>query len=162
MARRQWSDVDLTARSLLIRRTKGNKPLAIPLFDAALAVVESLDSRDSSEWLFPALRGGEGHMAGVQAVWKRVRERAGIMDGGACIHALRHSLASWLIQGGASTATVQRALNHSSIAVTQRYLHHDHTALSAVLEANAARMPSLAGPVAAVQPAPPATGELDA
>ena len=39
------------------------------------------------------------------------------------IHDLRHSFASWLIQGGVPVEEVRRLLGHTSIQTTQRYAH---------------------------------------
>jgi integrase len=42
---------------------------------------------------------------------------------GVRIHDLRHSHASWLLNGGADLAVVRDRLGHSNITVTSRYLH---------------------------------------
>ena len=39
------------------------------------------------------------------------------------IHDLRHTYASWLLQGGASLSEVAQVMGHSSITVTTRYAH---------------------------------------
>ena len=38
-------------------------------------------------------------------------------------HDLRHTAASWMVQGGAGLYSVQKILGHSSIRTTQRYAH---------------------------------------
>jgi integrase len=38
-------------------------------------------------------------------------------------HTLRHTFASWLVQGGADIYSVQKLMRHKSIVMTQRYAH---------------------------------------
>ena len=53
----RWENVDLKENIVTIPRTKRgeNHPLVIPLTPNARTIVESLESRGKSEWLFPSL-----------------------------------------------------------------------------------------------------------
>ena len=53
--------------------------------------------------------------------WMKARDAAGFPD--TRFHDLRHTMASWLIQNGASMAVVRDILGHSNITVTDRYSH---------------------------------------
>lgn len=53
--------------------------------------------------------------------WTAACERAGL--GHVRVHDIRHSYASWLLQGGVSLAEVGRLLGHESPTTTQRYAH---------------------------------------
>jgi site-specific recombinase XerC len=46
-----------------------------------------------------------------------------LKHGKATVHSLRHTNASWLVQGGAELQEVMANHGHSSITMTQRYAH---------------------------------------
>jgi integrase len=69
-------------------------------------------------------------------VWAPALKRAGIS--GVTPHDLRHSHASWLLNGGADLQVVKDRLGHSNISVTSRYLHTLPTAGDQALAALAA------------------------
>jgi integrase len=68
-------------------------------------------------WLFPGARNAElpAHAATVARYWRSVRDNIGV---GYRWHHLRHFYASGLIRAGCDVMTVQRALGHSSAAIT--------------------------------------------
>mgnify|MGYP003391771654 CR=1 FL=1 len=53
--------------------------------------------------------------------WDSARKKAGLPD--VRIHDLRHSFASFLINGGQSIYTVMKLLGHTQLKTTQRYSH---------------------------------------
>ena len=57
----------------------------------------------------------------VTVYFKKIGERCGMR---LTCHVLRHTHTTWAVKAGASMASVSRHLGHSSIAVTETYLHH--------------------------------------
>ncbi len=111
---------------------KGNRERIVPAGGVAMEWLEkffekgrsALLGRSVSSYLFPA-RAGK-HMS-RQRFWQILRKyaiAAGI-DGPVYPHALRHSFATHLLEGGADLRTVQMLLGHSDITTTQIYTHLD-------------------------------------
>ncbi len=48
-------------------------------------------------------------------------------------HDLRHTCASWMLQSGADSMHVRDMLGHSSVSVTQRYIHNKAAHLAQVV-----------------------------
>jgi integrase/recombinase XerC len=122
-------DLDPDRRTLRVLG-KGNKERTVPYgLPAALAVDDWLRrgrgkfvSAGSGPALFLGVRGGRVDQRQVRSVVKGLFEALG--DTAATgPHALRHSAATHLLDGGADLRAVQEILGHSSLATTQIYTH---------------------------------------
>ncbi len=117
---------------------KGNKERVVPLGDFALRAVErylgygrpTLHNESSGMALFLGARGGRIDQRMVRDVVHKSTVASGIKD--LAPHALRHSAATHMLEGGADLRAVQEILGHSSLATTQRYTHVDSQRLSAI------------------------------
>ena len=78
---------------------------------------------DPDRWLFPGTRNATlpAHAATVARSWRIARDAVGI---GNRLDDLRHFYASGLIRAGCDVVTVQRALGHSSAAITLTTYSH--------------------------------------
>jgi integrase len=78
---------------------------------------------DPDRWLFPGTRNATvpAHEATVARSWRIARDAVSI---GNRLHDLRHFYASGLIRAGCDVVTVQRALGHSSAAITLTTYSH--------------------------------------
>lgn len=114
--------------STLLVRGKGGKDRLIPIGSFAKNALEDymvrmrpeLAAKKSSPALFLNRQGGR---LSRQSAWKIVLDaarRAGI-ESVVSPHALRHSFATHLIDGGADIRVVQELLGHSSVTTTQIY-----------------------------------------
>jgi integrase/recombinase XerC len=119
-------DIDVDRRVVRVLG-KGRKERTVPLGDPALRAVAryrvvrpSLAGPTSGAALFLGTRGGRVDPRIVRAVVARAtRDVAGPVGP----HALRHSAATHLLEGGADLRSVQEMLGHATLATTQIYTH---------------------------------------
>ena len=120
--------MDLQAQ-LLICRGKRDRQRIVPIGDAARRALSTYLERGRPRLvrgrdpglLFVNARGGP---LARQGLWRIVRARArGAGLRGAFPHALRHSFASHLLEGGADLRSVQALLGHADIGTTEIYTH---------------------------------------
>lgn len=130
------SDVDL-ARHVVLVWGKGGKQRQVPISQPAGETV--------SAWLVR----GRANLATADSpadalFYNRLGRRLGVRDVGRLLdrravspthpHALRHSFATHLLDGGADLRVVQELLGHSSLQTTQVYTHVSKEHLRAVYE----------------------------
>jgi integrase len=121
LLRAEWKHVDFQRRIFNIPVTKNRKPHQIPFDDGIEALLRELPSFGTSPWVFPSPESATGHLVSPSEAWQRIRERAACPD--VRIHDLRHSFASHARLAGFDLMAVKEALNHKSIATTERYTH---------------------------------------
>lgn len=124
--------IDLIERTIRVLG-KGNKERVVPLGShAVLALREYLEARSSLRHpktleqdpraLFLSERGARIGVRRIQALVHRYGQLgAGRAD--LHPHALRHSCATHMLEGGADLRAIQEMLGHASLATTQRYTH---------------------------------------
>jgi excisionase family DNA binding protein len=117
----KWDQVDLEAQTLRVKKTKSGRPRTIPLNPPLLEELRKLRSQNGhGPYLFPNPDTGKP-LRSMKTSFGAACRRAGIT--GLRFHDLRHTFGSRLVQKGVDIETVRSLLGHSSIAVTQRYVH---------------------------------------
>ena len=107
-------------RKLHVPLSKSGKPRWISLSEAAMSLLRSLPRDDGNDYIFPSPLTGRPSPS-LWFPWDRIRQRAGLED--VRLHDLRHSFASFLVNGGVSLYIVQALLGHANARTTQRYAH---------------------------------------
>ena len=146
LARLDVGDVDLDERSARLLG-KGSKERIVPIHERAAAAVRAYLA-DGRPALVAAAR-GRGFAAGRDPLLVSARGRA--MDAAALRyrfdvlkrragipaditpHAMRHTFATDLLEGGADLRSVQELLGHASLSTTQLYTHLTPERLKAAL-----------------------------
>ncbi len=121
----RWVDIDLGRGVINIQSntrftTKHGRRRTIPLNETAIGVLKRM--QQNGEYVF-TLDGGRICCDWVTHLFKRYVRKAGLIDDRIHFHSLRHTFASWLVQGGATLYEVQKLLGHSSASVTEQYSH---------------------------------------
>ncbi|NIE80386.1 tyrosine recombinase XerC [Asaia sp. As-1742] len=132
-------DCDRAAESGLRVTGKGGRERLVPLLPnvlKALALWRSQHPCPAPEApLFVGLRGKRLQPAVARRVMQVWREQSGL-DNSATPHALRHSFATHLLEGGADLRAIQELLGHASLSTTQAYTLADERHLLAVWQAH--------------------------
>lgn len=109
-------------------RGKGNKERIAPLSPRAQkALADYLQhlgkQKSKSKFLFPSDRAVSGHLTRQRLfqLLKDLAVQAGVDPSRVRPHAVRHTFATHLLEGGADLRSVQQLLGHSDIATTQIY-----------------------------------------
>lgn len=121
-------DVD-EARRLILVTGKGNKQRMIPYGTPAQAALTNWLENGRPKLISPGtsfelLLNSKGKRLGVRQIYEVVAAAlAGAAVGAAGPHALRHTAATHLLDGGADLRAVQELLGHASLGTTQIYTH---------------------------------------
>jgi site-specific recombinase XerD len=121
------ADVRLDAEHVRVTG-KGGKQRVVPLGGAAAAALDRYLARGRprmaagpSGRVFVSVRGRPLHPSDVRRSLLRALRRAGVAERSP--HALRHTFATHLLEGGADLRSIQDLLGHASVGTTQVYTH---------------------------------------
>ena len=136
LLRLEWDRVDWSKNEIILEaeHTKTAKPRCVPLNPIARAVLirrARLRSEDcpNTPWVFFHSRRCRNTKVGdrikeVKTAMRSACKRVGLK--GITFHTLRHTCASWLAQTpGVEALSIRDLLGHSSITMTDRYMHSD-------------------------------------
>ncbi len=118
--------INLSTKTVAVVDTKSDNRV-VPLNDAALAIAKTYLALNTGSYLFVTVNGHKIDYA--SKLYRRAVEACGLNAGiedrrqRVVFHTLRHTFASWLVQGGTPLVVVSQLLGHSDIKMTMRYAH---------------------------------------
>ncbi|MGM0574641.1 MAG: tyrosine-type recombinase/integrase [Myxococcota bacterium] len=136
----EWVDFDFGCLRLPDSKTRAK---VVPLGAPAAKLLGRLPRVEGNPHVFPGAEPGEP-FKGLQKVWRRIRERAGLED--VRLHDLRHTFASVGAEGGSSLVIIGAILGHRHAATTSRYAHLSDDPVKAQADRIAARIASTMDP----------------
>jgi len=121
----KWQHIDTDRMTVLIKRSKGNKDRYVPLSEHLLVeLISYMTGIINSDYVF---KGGGNNQSmsasGIRFLMRGAVKRAGIIKEGVCLHTLRHSFATHLLEDGLDIISIKELLGHERIETTLVYLH---------------------------------------
>lgn len=140
IAKLKWIDVDLHQKIVMFRKTKSEKDRFAPIIDRVKTMLIGRGIGQGNQLVFPARGTNKPHSLISSVYYDTVRNlfNKDISDKKMWVnfHTLRHTCASWLVEGNTNIYLVKELLGHSSIILTERYAHFgDNQLKMAVLHA---------------------------
>jgi site-specific recombinase XerD len=118
------SDLDFDRKQIHIRQSKNNKSRYVVLSNyLSLGLKQYISGSKPKEYLFNGREKGTplGHSA-VQQSFRLAMQKSAIAKQ-ACVHTLRHSFATHLLEQGVDIVSIKNQLGHAHIQTTMMYLH---------------------------------------
>lgn len=117
-------DVDWNRMLIHIKRAKGNKDRYVPLAHYLLLDIKKyLEKERPVKFMFCTVRSGKLSTSRVRDIMRAAVKKAGILKDGVCLHTLRHSYATHLLEDGLDIVSIKDLLGHAYIEATMVYLH---------------------------------------
>lgn len=130
----RWRDVDFAGSALTVARamsagvestTKSGRVRRVPLADQAAAALDRLSRREHftapGELVFCNVLGRPLDGSALRRRYRRAQEAVEVRP--LRFHDLRHTFGSLLAARGVDVVTIQKAMGHSALSTTSRYLH---------------------------------------
>jgi len=117
-------DVYLADKKIMVYEGEKNRKGRAVCFsnDASEALQDWLQQRDSQkEYLFYGRGGYSMSYNNARVIFKKYLKRVGLQHKDYCLHCLRHTFATELLNAGMHIECLQQLLGHSSLEMTLRY-----------------------------------------
>ncbi|GEM_PF-592379 len=140
----KWSDIDLENQLWYIpaANNKSKRPKTLPLSSGAIQILQLLESRGKSQYVFPSPESGRPYTTIARVFW-RLRAKAGLPENFR-VHDLRSSFSARYLGAGGSIFSLSKLLGHQDVRTTST--HYARLSAKSLLEAaniGAVAMPQL-------------------
>lgn len=117
--------IDFDRMMIHIRAGKGQKDRYVPLSKLMVrGLKQHLSTARPKTYLFEGMVPGKPYSTrSLQCVLRDAVNKSGITKENVCVHTLRHSYATHLLEDGVDIVTIKNLLGHSNIKTTMVYLH---------------------------------------
>ncbi len=118
------SDIDFDRKQVHVRQSKHKKDRYVPVSPLTIRGIQQyLNTSNPKTWLFNGkIRGGQISREGIRHAFRGCIAKTGISKK-VCVHTLRHSYATHLLEMGLDIVSVKNQMGHADIATTMMYLH---------------------------------------
>lgn len=122
----KWMDVNIKKGHMTIWDAKTGTRTAFMTEDIKL-MFQDMNNEKSNELVFPDRNGEKAKK--ISNAFQRAVDELGLNTGitdrrqRVVFHSLRHTYASWLVEGGTDLYVVQKLMGHKTLAMTERYSH---------------------------------------
>ena len=134
----KWSDVNLSKGILTLRDTKSGRTGTSIMTEAVKMVFLKMTPGAPNDLVFESRTGKK--IQQISNTFDRAVDKLKLNDGitdrrqRIVFHSLRHSFASFLVEGGENIFTVKELLRHQTLAMAERYSHVAESALQAAVK----------------------------
>jgi len=126
------NDIDSKRMVILLRQAKGKKDRIVMLSEKLLIMLRAyFKEYKPKKWMFEGYRGEQYSMRSISHLMQNCKQKAGVTKKGG-IHALRHSFATHLLEGGIDLISIKELLGHNSLRTTMQYTHVSTRQLSKI------------------------------
>jgi len=132
-----WTDINLSKSSVIIRRGKGGKDRLIPLHKEVTILLDKyLDERLplKTEALIIGEQGKRMCKGSFRELLKMYLTLSGLKRKGYSAHSFRHTFATHLIEAGVDLFKVQKLLGHASLDTTKIYINFNSSQMAKAVD----------------------------
>ena len=133
-----WNEINLDCGLITVKDTKSGNNRPAFMTQAVKEMLAGRKQLADNKIVFPDRHGKK--IERISNAFSRAVTQLGFNDGIAdhrqkvVFHTLRHTFASWLVQGGTDLYTVQKLMGHSTFEMVQRYAHLSEGTLQKAIE----------------------------
>lgn len=126
------NDIDSKRMVITIRQAKGMKDRQVMLSEKLLVMLRAYYKVYKPKvWMFEGQYKQQYTARSVQIFIAEAKRKAGVNKKGS-VHALRHSFATHLLEGGTDLVSIKELLGHASLRTTMTYVHVSKRMLSRI------------------------------